>query len=218
MADWARLMDEINIGPKHDFRLPSRRWLVMAAAVPLIAGAATLIMTSRGVHRGPRAPGPSVAATVPVPSPTAAPGTLLITCSSANWGGLYRYWRAGSLKIGPMWLVGGRHFAYVSRHGGADPGPAMRGPQRRLGAVMIVEVSDGSTVVMKAAGKAGPNFQFVYGFNGPARNRLPRGDSGFTLSSCPAGEKGPNGAVTDFRLGFLIAAGGAAPVEVQTSA
>jgi hypothetical protein len=26
------LMDEINIGPRHDLRLPSRRWLVVVAA------------------------------------------------------------------------------------------------------------------------------------------------------------------------------------------
>ena len=79
-------------------------------------------------------------------------------------------------------------------------------------------MADGSTVVMKAAGKAGSNFQFVYGFNGPAANLLPPGDSGFTLSSCPAGEQGPNGAVTDFRLGFMIASGSTALVEVKTSA
>jgi hypothetical protein len=27
-------MDEINIGPRHDLRLPSRRWLVVVAAHP----------------------------------------------------------------------------------------------------------------------------------------------------------------------------------------
>jgi len=41
-------MDEIHNGPKHDVRLPPRRWLVVAIASALIAATATLIMTARG--------------------------------------------------------------------------------------------------------------------------------------------------------------------------
>jgi hypothetical protein len=83
---------------------------------------------------------------------------------------------------------------------------------------MIVEVSDGSTVIMKATDKARPYFHFVDGFDGAAGNPLPQGDTGFTLSLCPKGNSGPNGQVTDFYLGFSIEAGRAAPVDVQTSA
>ena len=209
-------MDEIHFGPKHDLQLPPRHWLVLGAVAVLIAGAVMLIITAGGGHHAPRPPGPSVAAPRPSLSPAAAPGTLLITCGSANWGGLYRNWRAGSLKIGPAWLVGG--LSYVVRRGTAHAEPSMGTRHRRSGAVMIVEVSDGSTVVIKAASQASSHFTFVYGFNGPSGNPLPSGDLGFTLSSCPGGEEGPNGALTDFRLGFSIAAGGAAPVVIQTSA
>jgi len=137
---------------------------------------------------------------------------------SNETGHLGRDWRAGSLKVGPLWLVNGRQFAYVPRRGVQGAGPAIGRRQRRLGAVMIVEVSDGSTVVMKATDRARPYFKFVDGFNGPAGNPLPQGDTGFTLSSCPKGDTGPNGPVTDFYLGFFIDAGRAAPVDVQTSA
>jgi sugar lactone lactonase YvrE len=58
-------MDEINIGPKHDFRLPSRRWLVLAGAVALVAATATLIVTVGGARPVPRSQGPSSAATSP---------------------------------------------------------------------------------------------------------------------------------------------------------
>jgi len=211
-------MDEIKIGPKRDFRLPSGRWLVVAAASALIAATATLIMTAGNAHRGPGLPGPSSAVAAPTPTPTGAQGTLLLTCDSANWGSLGKDWRAGSLKAGPLWLVNGRQFAYVLRRGSPGAGPAIRPPHRPFGAVMIVEVSDGSTVVMKATDKARPYFHFVDGFNGPAGNPLPKGDTGFKLSSCPKGDNGPNGPVTDFYLGFVIKAGRAAPVDVQTSA
>ena len=53
-------LDEINFGPKHDFRLPSRRWLIVVAAMALIAASATVIMTGRGGHRLPRRGGPSI--------------------------------------------------------------------------------------------------------------------------------------------------------------
>jgi hypothetical protein len=72
--------------------------------------------------------------------------------------------------------------------------------------------------VIKAAGQAQPYFHFVDGFNGPAGNPLPAGDTGFTLSSCPKGDTGPNGPVTDFRLGFFIEPGRAAPVDIRASA
>ena len=210
-------MDEIDIGPRHDFRSPSSRWLVVATAVALIAATATLIMTSGRDRRVPRPQGPSSAAATPTRSAIGAPGTLLLTCESANWGDLGRNWRAGSLKVGPLWLVGGRRFAYMPRRRFQGARPAIRRPPRRLQAVMIVEVSDGATVVMRAADKAGPYFHFVDGFDGSAGNPLPKGDTGFTFRSCPKGDTGPNGRVTDFYLGFSIESGRAASVDVQAS-
>jgi hypothetical protein len=82
---------------------------------------------------------------------------------------------------------------------------------------MIVEVSAGSIVVMKAIDRARRYFHFLDGFNGSVGNVLPDGDAGFTFQACPPGDIGPNGPVTDFYLGFSIAAGRKAPVEVQTS-
>ena len=69
-------MDEINICPKHDFRLPSRRWLVIAVAVALIT-------TIRSSHRGPRSPGTSHIC------PAAVPPTLVSRCVGVS-GGLGR--------------------------------------------------------------------------------------------------------------------------------
>ena len=81
---------------------------------------------------------------------------------------------------------------------------------------MIVEVTDGSTVVMRTAAQTRRYFRFLDGFN-PSGIPLPDGDTGFTFSSCPRGSWGPNGQVTDFYLGFSIEAGRMAPVEVRTS-
>ena len=83
---------------------------------------------------------------------------------------------------------------------------------------MIVEVTDGSTAVMKPAVGARPNFRFLDGFHLGGGNPLPHGDTGFTFSSCPRGQQGPNGQVTDFYLGFTIQAGRTAPVDVRTAA
>jgi hypothetical protein len=212
-------LDEINIGPKRDFRWPSRRWLAAAAATALIAATAALIVTSGGDHHAPLRPGPSTVATGPTPSPTAAPGTLLRTCESANWGKLPTNWRVTSLRAGPLWfVVHDRRAGYVHYGSSQRVRPTVARNGRLNDGVMIVEVTDGSTVVMKPAAGARPYFRFVDGFNGPAGNELPDGDTGFTLSACPRGDKGPNGQVTDFYLGFLIQHGRTAPVEVRPSA
>jgi hypothetical protein len=212
-------MDEISFGPKRRFRLPSRRWLVLAAAAVLIAAIATVIITSGGgggARRAPRSPGRSLAATSPSPSPTAAPGTLLLTCEGANWGRLEPDWRAGSFKAGPLWFVSGRHDGYV--HDGSVRLPAQRAYDGVKGSVMITEVANGSTVTMRPAPAARSYFRFIYGFNGPSPNYLPAGDTGFTFSACPRCEAGPNGQVTDFHLGFVFKAARPAVVDIWTHA
>ena len=209
-------MDEISFGPKHDFRLPPGRWLAATVAIALAAATVALIMTSGGrrVHR-PQSP----VAAVPVPTRAAAgaPGTLLLTCESANWGRLGKGWRAASLKVGPLWLVGGHQFAHRPSRGAQGSVPVTPRSRRPSGSVMIVEVNDGSTVIMKAAAKAARFFHFVDGFDGPAGNPLPAGDTGFTLRSCPKGDNGPNGSVTDFYLGFYADGASAALVDIQSS-
>jgi hypothetical protein len=142
---------------------------------------------------------------------------MLLTCDAANWGQLPADWRTGSLKVGPLWFVGGRRSGYVHRGRFQGPASAIRWPGRLSGGVMIVEVSAGSTVVMKAADSSRPYFHLFDGFNGSVGNALPDGDTGFTFKACPRGYSGPNGLVTDFNLGFSIEAGRMAPVEVQTS-
>ncbi len=212
-------MDEISQGPKRDFRLPSGRWLVVVVVVVaagLIAVIATLVLTGSGGRRAAGPPGGSTA--LAAPSPTAAPGTVLLTCDSANWGQLASNWRAGSLLAGPLWFVYGRQFGYVHYGGSQAGGRAIRRPGKlRLG-VMIAEVTSGSTVVMKSAAEARSYFRFLDGFGPGVGYKLPAGDTGFTFISCPRGSAGPNGQVTDFYLGFSIAAGRAAPVEVWPSA
>src|SRR5215472_5040232 len=164
-------MDEISFGPRRDFRLPSRRWLVVAAAAALIASIATVIITGgSGTGRAAGSPGPSVAAAVPSRSPAAALGTLLRTCTDANWGQLESGWRSGSFKAGPLWFVLGRH-SYV-HHGGFRP-LAQRRYHGIKDGVMIVEVANGATAIMKPAPVAKPYFRFVDGFNGPSPSYLP---------------------------------------------
>lgn len=212
-------MDEISQGPKREFRLPSRRWLVAAAAVGLIAATTTLVLTSGGGGRRAAAPPiRSAVRSIPRPSPTAAPGTVLLSCASAAQGQLGPDWRAESLQAGPLWFVDGRQFGYV--HSG-DPLGAGRAFQRRGTLhlmVMVVEVKSGSVVVMKPAAAARPYFRFLNGFHPGGGNELPANDSGFTFISCPRGHVGPNGQVTDFYLGFSIQAGHAAVVDIWTSA
>lgn len=211
-------MDEISQGPKRDFRLPSGRWLFVIAAAGLIAAAASLIVTSAGGRHAAAPPSAPAALAAPTPSPTAAPGTVPLTCDSANGGQLASNWRAGSLEAGPLWFVYGRQYGYVHYGGSQGAARSIRRPGKlRLG-VMIVEVTSGFTVVMKPAAAARSYFRFVDGFGPGVGYKLPAGDTGFTFISCPRGSAGPNGQVTDFYLGFSIEAGRAALVDIWPSA
>ena len=90
---------------------------------------------------------------------------MLLTCDSANPGQLEPNWRAGSLRAGPLWFVDGRQLGYVHDGGwqGARPGPCPVHGRFQL-VVMIVEVTTGSTAVMKPAAAARSYFRFVDGF------------------------------------------------------
>jgi len=184
--------------------LPSRRWLVVAAAVVIIASTVALIVTKGRARHAPHRPSPSIAAAVPKPSPTAAPGTVLLTCDSATAGSLGSHWRAGSFRAGPLWFVSGRRDGYVH-----DSRYRMQARSRYRGVkfgVMIIEVANGATVTMEPAPGARDYFRFVDGFDGPSPNYLPAPDIGFTLSACPRRTSGPSGRVTDFYLGFVFTA------------
>lgn len=209
-------LDEISQGPRRDFRLPSGRWLAVLAVTGLIAAVIALSLTG-GDHRlASPAARPTVLA-VSAPSRSAAPGTVLLTCDSATPGQLEPDWRAGSLRAGPVWFVGGRQLGYVHDGGWHAVTPVVPGQGRFQLAVMIVEVTTGSTAVIKPAAAAWSYFHFVDGFSSGGYDRLPTGETGFTLAACPRGIPGLNGAVTDFYLGFSIEPGRAAPVDVRSS-
>ena len=181
--------------------MPSGPWLASAAVAVLIAAITALVLTGGGRH-AVSSPGGPTALTAPGPSPTAAPGTVLLSCDSANWGQLGPDWRAGSLRAGPVWFVDGRQLGYVHDGGWRGADRTIRGPGKFHLVVMIVEVTSGSTVVMKPAAAARSYFRFVTGFGPAAGYQLPAGDTGFTFAACPRGAPGPNGEVTDFNLGF----------------
>jgi hypothetical protein len=211
-------LDEISQGPASDPRLPAGRWLAGAAAVALIAVITTLVLSGGGRHAVSAPRGPTALA-APGPSPTAAPGTVLLTCDSANPGQqLGPDWRAGSLRAGPLWLVAGRQLGYAHYDSWPGADRAVHRDGRLHFVVMIVAVMTGSTVVMKPAAVARSYFRFVDGFGPGAGYQLPAGDTGFTFVACPRGASGPNGQVTEFYLGYSIETGRAAPVEVQPSA
>jgi hypothetical protein len=210
-AGQVRRLDEISHGPERDFRLPSGRWLLAAAAAGILAVAAALAVTGIGGHQGVRPP-----------RPTGAPGTFLLTCGSANWNQLNPDWRSSSLRVGPLWFVDSGQSGYVRDGGSPDTaGPVAGNAEPSTDAVMLLEVAAGSTVVMKAASGTQSYFRFLGGFGAgtayPLPAPLPAGDTGYTFVACPRQHVGLNGRVTDFILGFSIDAGRTAPVEVWTS-
>ena len=117
-----------------------------------------------------------------------------------------------------MWFVGGRQLGYVHDDGWHAVTPAVPRHGRFQFVVMIIEVTTGSTAVIKPAAAARSYFQFVDGYSPGGYDQLPAGDTGFTLTACPRGTPGFNGAVTDFYLGFSIEPGRAAPVDVRSPA
>ena len=208
-------MDEISQGPRRDFRLPSGRWLAVLAVTGLVAAVIALNLTGGG-HRVASPSGRSTA--LAAPSPSAVPGTVLLTCDSANPGQLGPNWRATSLRAGPVWFVDGRQLGYVHDDGWQAATPAVPVHGRFQFVVMIVEVATGSTAVIQPAAAARSYFRFVDGFSSGGFDLLPAGDTGFTIAACPRGTPGVNGAVTDFYLGFSIQPGRAAPVDVRSRA
>ena len=207
----------IGQGPKRDFRLPPGRWIAVLAAMGLIAAVIALVLTGGGNRAVPPTGRPSALA-APAPSPSAVPGTILLTCDAANPGQLDPNWRAASLRAGPVWFVDGRQLGYVHEDGWQAAAPAVPAHARFQFVVMIVEVTTGSTAIIKPEAAAGRYFHFVDGYSEAGYDQLPAGDTGFTLAACPPGTPGFNGAVTDFYLGFSIQPGRAAPVDVRSPA
>jgi len=210
-------LDEISQGPGRNFRLPSGGWLAVLAVAGLIAAVIALSLTgSRHRVASPTGRPPVLAA--PAPSPSAAAGTVLLTCGSATPGQLEPNWRTGSFRAGPVWFVGGRQLGYVHDGGWRGVTRAAPGHGKSQFVVMIVEVTTGSTAVIEPEAVARPYFNFVDGFTAGGGYQLPAGATGFTLVACPRNAPGVNGAVTDFYLGFSIEPGRAALVDVRSAA
>ena len=185
----------------------------VAVAIPPI-GHALRHTAPSGVPRtgSSTRPRKSVPATV---APAPMPGTISLTCDDANWGQLQPNWRAISLKAGPIWFFAAREKdGYVHFSNFRPPRRSSHRYRGLRGDVMIIEVADGTTVAMKPAGAARSYFRFYLGYNGPSPNDLPTGDTGFTFRACPRSEPGPNGAVTDFYLGYAIKSGRTARVNI----
>lgn len=234
-------MDEISQGPRRDLRLPPgpRRWLTVAGAAGLIAAIAVFGITRAGGRHGPVASAvptatrtePTVAAPAPVvkvvPEVPAAPGTVLLTCDSAIWGRPDAHWKAGSLRAGPLWLVGGRQLGYarLGRRAGQAPGaPGVsaghRGQSQYVEMLpsryveMLVHVDAGSTVVMRAAAGTWPAFEFLNSPGTTGDYQGLDGDRGYTFVPCPAAGARNDGTTDFYDVGFSIIPGHTASVEV----
>lgn len=198
-------------GPRRDFRLPGGRWLAVAIAFCLAAATAVAVVLSYS--------GGSHPVSAPRPSPTAAPGTVLLGCQSAANHFLSPVSWTGSLKVGPLWFVDSRQSGYV--HSGAPSGRLIHpgGPARRV--AMIVGVEPGSVVVIKPATTARRPFRFLQVIRPAGHIGLPAGDNGFTLAACPPGDIQTNNhlpEVSDFDLGFFIQPGVQTVVNIWPSA
>ena len=121
-------MDEINIGPKHEFRLPSGPYLLVAAAVVLIAATATLV-TIGGGRPLPRKQG---SAAFPV----------VFTCDQTSNPPLKP--RRGDLVVGPLWFINARD----------SVGPKGAGPNPPHEYKYPIGVRPGATVTMMIAPRA----------------------------------------------------------------
>ncbi len=223
--------DEISQGPDKGSRLPRPpRWLTAAAVAGLVAVAAALTVTRSGgrdstaapatpaATQAPSAPpAPATAAPARLPQVTVAAGTVLLTCDSASVGQLRPGWRAGSLQVGTLWFVGGRRLGYVrlGRGGraGAPAGPSE--PSRQV--EMLVHVDAGAAVVMRSAAGTWPSFEFL---NSPASTgdfQGLDGGRGYTFVPCPAADTAHGGRTDFYDVGFSIAPGHTASVEVWTA-
>ena len=121
-------MDEINIGPKHNFRLPSGRWLLAAGAVALIAATVTLVVTLGGGRPS------SSRSTL-----GSAGNPVVLSCDQTSNPPLTP--RPGDLVVGPLWIMDARD--------SMDPNGA--GPHRTHAYKYPIGVRPGAVVTMMIA-------------------------------------------------------------------
>jgi len=226
-------MDEIGQEPRRDFRLPPgpRRWLTVVGIAGLVAVVAVVGVNRLGRHHAasgaatPDAPSPIVASLfpgtptlepiTPIELPADGTGTVLLTCDSVVTS-RHPSWQAGSLRVGRLWLVGGRQQGYV-RLGRTRQPPSGNSEASRY-VQMLVHVDPGSEVVMRAAAGTGPYFEFLNSPNTTGDYQGFDWGSGYTFVPCSVPGPATGNGVTDFyEVGFSIVPDRAASVEVWTS-
>ncbi len=220
-------MDEIGQEPRRYVSLPPgpRRWLTIAGIAGLVAAIGIFGVTRLGGGKGAAEPGIRTASSAPAPLPariqtqlppqSAASGTVLLTCDSVVWKNLPG-WQAGSVRVGPLWIVRSRQaqYARVGRYPSARANGGQVTATREV--KMLVHVDAGPMVVMRAPAGSSPYFEFL---NSPATTGDYQGldgGAGYTFVPCPAGSPGHPGETGFYDVGFSIAAGRAASVEVVT--
>ena len=232
-------MDEVGQEPRQVLPPGPRRWLAGIGAVLLVAAVAVYGLSRLDRGHSPGAAGvpsstvslPASAGPVPLPTliqvppkqaPAPASGTELLTCDSVVFS-KEPDWRAGSLRVGTLWLVGGRSLGYVragrARGASAPSTPSGQAPVAKavvsVVVDMLVHVDPGATVVMRAAAGAWPAFDFL---NSPASIgdfQGLDGGLGYTFVPCPAADSG--GVTGFYQVGFAIVPGQTASVEVLTA-
>lgn len=148
--------------------------------------------------------------------PRTVPGTLLLTCDAVLWGQLQPDWRAGSLRVGPLWFVAGRQLGYAHLGRAAPAGRTRPIHATAIRVEMLVHVDGGATAAIRVAAGAPRGFRFTEAGLDSA-DMPPAADRGFTLASCSR-DAGHSPIWTDFfDLGFTAVPGRAVSVEIWTS-
>jgi hypothetical protein len=177
--------------------------VIVAAAAWPVTSALRGAPPARGSHLAVRASIVSGSGSLPNPfgpSVSRAPGTVLRECSDANNGELSKYWRAQSVRAGPVWFV----FAN-SRGGWPVSRRLARGRLAAQGAVIAIRA--GQRAVVRVTGPARTRFRFLPGFNNNDVYSRRSGLPGLTLGGCP-------GLFTMFWQGYISTAS-CVPLVVQ---
>ena len=187
---------------------------------------------------------PGAGAASPASMAAGAPGTAVVGCNEDGWWNLGGGWQADSVRDGPVWLIGARATGYARVIGGLVPAPgagpgtvpaagqgARAGPQAGTASVpladdggsvatgpprtwlMVVHVDPGATVVLRAADGSASYFQFFDG--DPVGPYEPAdGNQGLEFQACQRPGAARAGWVDIYNVGFSIAPGRSAAVEV----
>jgi hypothetical protein len=197
---------------------------VTTACVAVVAFGLAGTLVSRGVLAGPGRAGPASAgpaatgqaALPPASTASAAPGTVLRDCQSANPGTLGSDWKAQSVHAGPVWFIYARPGSIRS------PGHPPASGKVRVSA-MIIAVSNAHTAVVTGIPGLGGRLRFLANVSAGQRASLAQGAPGLTLAGCPAAAPGvarlPAAyapGLTMFWEGYVTDLRGCLPLQVRT--